>query len=312
MPIPDYQSLMLPVLKIASDGKEHGLSDTIELLASQFKLTDSERRELLPSGRQSRFDNRVGWAKTYLKKAGLLDTPNRGKFCITERGMEALKAQPTSIDRKFLEQFSEFVEFQGSSQTSKTNELRGDEDSDRQLLISEQTPEEMLEFSFQSLKAELASKILNRVKLCSPQFFEKIVVDLILAMGYGGSRKDAGQAIGRTNDGGVDGIIKEDKLGFDIIYVQAKRWEGTVGRPVVQAFAGSLEGFKAKRGVIMTTSQFSREANDYVERIEKRIILIDGEQLAKLMIEHNVGVAETERYILKKIDSDYFEEDEPI
>lgn len=254
----------------------------------------------------------MGWAKTYLKKAGLLDTPNRGKFCITERGMEALKKQPASINRKFLEQFSEFVEFQGSSEARKTNELSGDEDDDRKLLISEQTPEEMLEFSFQSLKAELASKILSRVKSCSPHFFEKIVVDLILAMRYGGSRKDAGQAIGRTNDGGVDGIIKEDKLGFDIIYVQAKRWEGTVGRPVVQAFAGSLEGFKAKRGAIITTSQFSKEAKDYVERIEKRIILIDGEQLAKLMIEHNVGVAETERYILKKIDSDYFEEDEPI
>ncbi len=241
MTVPEYQALMLPLLKIASNGIEHSLSEVIETLAGKFHLSDNDRRELLPSGRQTKFENRVGWARTYLKKAGLLASTGRGKFCITERGVEVLKANPTSITRKYLEQFPEFLEFQNGS--------RQESEQSPENQVFTQTPEEILEFSYQNLKSELAQEVLECIKSCSPKFFEKIVVDILLAMGYGGSRKDAGQAVGQSGDGGVDGIIKEDKLGFEIIYIQAKKWEATVGRPAVQAFAGSLEGLKAKKGV---------------------------------------------------------------
>lgn len=304
MTVPEYQALMLPLLKIASNGIEHSLSEVIETLAGELRLTDNDKRELLPSARQTKFENRVGWARTYLKKAGLLASTGRGKFCITERGVEVLKTNPTSITRKYLEQFPEFLEFQNGS--------RQESEQSTENQVSTQTPEEVLEFSYQNLKSELAQEVLQRIKSCSPKFFEKIVVDILLAMGYGGSRKDAGQAVGQSGDGGVDGIIKEDKLGFEIIYIQAKKWEATVGRPAIQAFAGSLEGLKAKKGVFITTSQFSKEAREYVNLIEKKIILIDGNQLAKLMIEHDFGVAEIGRYILKKIDSDYFDGDSLI
>lgn len=304
MTVPNYQTFMLPLLKITSDAKEHSLSEVIENIAIELKITDEDRKELLPSGRQSKFDNRVGWAKTYLTKAGLLQSTGRGKFCITERGFQVLKSNPLTITKKDLERFSEFLEFQNASRIDNEQSIENQ--------VSTSTPEEILEFSYQSLKSELAQEILQRVKSCSPKFFEKIVVDILLAMGYGGSRKDAGQAVGQSGDGGVDGIIKEDKLGLEIIYIQAKKWESTVGRPIVQAFAGSLEGFRAKKGVLITTSQFSKEAKEYVKLIEKRIILIDGEQLAQLMIEYDVGVAEIGRYILKKIDSDYFDGDSLI
>jgi restriction system protein len=301
MPIPDYQTLMLPILQIASDGIEHSLSDIVEELANKFQLTEDEKKELLPSGRQAKFKNRVGWAKTYLKKAGLLNSSGRGKLCITQRGLDVLKNNPTAISREFLQQFPEFLDFQNSTQEINKPTTQNQ--------VSKETPEEFLELSYQTLKSELAQEILQRIKSCSPKFFEKIVVDLLLAMGYGGSRKDAGEAVGQTGDGGVDGIIKEDKLGFERIYIQAKKWESTVGRPIVQAFAGSLEGFKAKKGVLITTSQFSKEAKEYVKLIEKRIILIDGETLSQLMIEYDVGVTEIGKYILKKIDSDYFDDD---
>jgi restriction system protein len=274
--IPDYQNLMLPLLKISRDGQEHSLSEVIEILANELKLNDEERKELLPSGKQAKFHNRVGWARTYLKKAGLLESTARGKFCITERGLKVLEINPEKIDKKFLEQFPEFLE---------------------------------LEIGYQSLRNQLAQEVLNIVKKCSPRFFESLVIDLLIGMGYGGSREDAGQAVGQTGDGGIDGIIKEDRLGLDIIYIQAKRWESTVGRPMVQAFAGSLEGMRAKRGVLITTSKFSKEAYEYIKLIEKRIVLIDGEELAQLMIEYDIGVGESERYILKKIDYDYFNEE---
>jgi restriction system protein len=206
------------------------------------------------------------------------------------------------IDRKFLEQFPEFVQFQSRSSHSE-----------EQTAIQEEpthTPEEILEASYQNLRNDLSQELIDRVMQCSPRFFEKLVVDLLVAMGYGGSRKDAGQAIGQTGDGGVDGIIKEDRLGLDIVFIQAKRWESTVGRPVVQAFAGSLEGFRARKGVLLTTSTFTKDARDYVERIEKKIVLIDGEQLAQLMIDYGIGVTEVATYSVKKADLDYFGGDE--
>ncbi|WP_347566380.1 restriction endonuclease [Scytonema sp. UIC 10036] len=300
--IPDYQDLMLPLLKILRDKQEHSLSEAIETLANEFQLTEQEKKELLPSGKQARFDNRVGWARTYLKKAGSLESTGRGKFCITERGLEILANNPEKITKKLLEQFPEFLEFKNSLPLSPLVK-----ETENNILL--QTPEEVLELGYQSLQKQLAQEILTVVKNCSPRFFERIVIDLLVAMGYGGSREDAGQAVGQTGDGGIDGIIKEDRLGLDIIYIQAKRWESTIGRPIVQAFAGSLEGMKAKRGVLITTSKFSKEAHEYIKLIEKRIILIDGEQLTQLMIEYDVGVSEAERYIVKKIDYDYFSEE---
>jgi len=302
MAVPGFQSLMLPILKIASDGQEHTGGEAVDLLALQFKLADDERRELLPSGRQSRFSNRVAWARAHLKLAGLLETTGRGKFCITKRGLEVLQSAPANLNIKFLMQFSEYAEFRAAPR--KSNHHDGEEDEE-----PGQTPEEILESSYQTLRRDLADELLGRVKNSSPRFFESLVVDLLLAMGYGGSRADAGQAVGRSSDGGIDGIIKEDKLGLDVVYIQAKRWEGTIGRPVVQAFAGSLEGQRSRKGVLITTSQFSQDARDYVTRIEKKIVLIDGEQLAQLMIDHNIGVTEVANYVVKKADLDYFGEE---
>ncbi|NMF56501.1 restriction endonuclease [Pseudanabaena yagii] len=303
MVVPTYQDFLLPLLKVASDDQEHLLSQTIELLANQFNLNEEDRKELLPSGRQTKLANRIGWAITYLKKAKLLESGKRGTFYISLRGKEVLESQPSSIDRSFLERFTEFKEFQN---------IRSSDDLKIDISIVEdidQTPEENFEISYQKLKKELGEKLLEQIKNCSPKFFEKLVVDLLLAMGYGGSRKDAGEAVGKSGDGGIDGIIKEDNLGLDLIYIQAKRWEASVGRPAVQAFAGSLEGMKARKGVMITTSQFTKEAKEYVKIIEKRIILIDGDKLTQLMIDFGVGVSEIQTYILQKVDSDYFDED---
>lgn len=290
------------LLKITSDGKEHGFSEVAEALSLHFKLTSDDRKEMLSSGRQAKFENRVGWAQTYMKKAGLLESPGRGKVRITARGLKVLKEGHTDISAKFLRQFPEFMEFQ---KTSRQEDGQDEKDEG-----TEQTPEESLESSDQSLRRDLGQELLSRVKGCSPRFFEKLVVDLLVAMGYGGSRIDAGQAVGRSGDGGVDGIIKEDKLGLDAVYLQAKRWEGTVGRPTVQEFAGSLDGYRARKGVLITTSGFSKEAKDYVDKIEKKIVLIDGEQLVQLMIDHGVGVGEAATYTVKKVDLDYFGDEE--
>ncbi len=301
MSVPDFQSMMLPFLRIAGDGQEHGFGETLEVLAQQMSLTSEDLKETLSSG-QSRFDNRAGWARTHLKKAGLLESTGRGRFLITARGLQVLKSKPSRIDIKFLMQFLEFVEFRKISRQNDKVEL-GEGASEEPT----QTPEETFESSYQSFRHTLAQELLERIKKCSPAFFEHLVVDLLVAMGYGGSRKDAGQAIGQSGDEGIDGIIKEDKLGLDAVYIQAKRWGQTVGRPVVQAFMGSLAGQKARKGVLITTSQFSQEARDYTSRIDVKIVLIDGEQLAQLMIDHGVGVAEVATYTLKKVDVDYFE-----
>lgn len=299
MAVPDFQSLMLPILVLAEDGSEHTNSETIEKLAVIFQLTEQELKEELPSGRQARFNNRVGWATTHLRKAGLLESTGRGKFRITDRGRQILHSKPDEIDLKFLEQFPEFIAFRTSPKQGESDEVVES--------VAEQTPEESLEASYQELRQELAQELIRLVKTCSPSFFERLVVDLLVAMGYGGSRKDAGQAVGQSGDGGVDGIIKEDRLGLDVVYIQAKRWEGTVGRPVVQTFAGSLEGLRARKGILITTSNFSQTAHDYVKLIEKKIVLIDGSQLAQYMMDHNVGVSEVAQYTIKKIDIDYFE-----
>lgn len=302
MSVPTYQEFLLPLLQLANDQEEHLLNETIDYLAKQFNLSEENKQELLPSGRQTKFSNRVGWAITYLKKAKLLESGKRGTFSISVRGVDVLKTKPKTIDRKFLERFPEFVEFQNIKQDSDPIEV---------LLVTEvdQTPQEIFDNNYQKIIKEVKESLLEQIKSCSPQFFENLVVDLLLSMGYGGSRKDAGEAVGKSSDGGIDGIIKEDKLGLDCIYIQAKRWEASVGRPTIQAFAGSLEGMKARKGVLITTSQFTKEAREYVKIIEKRIILIDGEQLSELMLENNVGVNEIQTYTLKKVNFDYFNEE---
>ena len=304
MTVPGFQDLMLPMLLIANDGNEHTQPDLVARLARDLRMTEADLRELLPSGRKPKFEDRVSWAQTYLYKAGLLEKPRRAVFRITERGRQVVRSRPARIDIAFLSQFPEFGQFRPPSQRSQGGSGHTDDGASG---ISDETPQEILESSYQNLRRELAQELLQRVKQVNPAFFERLVVDLLIAMGYGGSRRDAGQAIGQSGDDGIDGIIKEDKLGLDAVYLQAKRWESTVGRPHLQSFAGSLEGNRARKGVFITTSTFSQEARSYVERIEKRIVLIDGEQLAQLMIEHGVGVAEVASYVVKRMDLDYFE-----
>jgi restriction system protein len=306
MPIPDYQTLMLPLLRVTADGRVHTTAQAAEIVAQQFNLTDAERAEMLPSGGALKLFSRVGWARTYMAKAGLLESVGRGKFKITNRGVALLKTNPTKIDVTVLNQYPEFIEFRERSKPNKTDSANG---SEPEVTAGQQTPQELLESSYQALHAQVAEDLLDRITKVSPQFFEKLVVDLLVAMGYGGSRKDAGQAIGKSGDDGIDGIIKEDRLGLDAVYIQAKRWKATVGRPEIQSFAGSLEGQRARRGVFITTSKFSAEARDYVNRIEKKIILIDGELLANLSLEYGIGVEPVTIYKVQRIDSDYFEEE---
>ncbi|ABA24803.1 restriction endonuclease (plasmid) [Trichormus variabilis ATCC 29413] len=302
MPIPDYQAIMLPLLKFTTDQKEHSLQETIDALADNFQLTEDERKELLPSGRQPTFNNRVGWARTYLKKAGLVESTKRGYFRITDKGIDTIKTNPVEINAKFLRQFPEFLEFQNYTQQSEESASNGSGNE----INTTRTPEEDVELAIQKLTKELASDLLQIIKNSSPAFFEKLVVDLLVKMGYGGTRKDAGKTVGRSGDGGIDGIINEDRLGLDVIYIQAKRWENSVGRPEIQKFAGALQGFRAKKGMFITTSTFTNEAKDYVSRIDSKIVLIDGEMLTQLMIENNVGVTPFTVYEAKKVDSDYF------
>lgn len=292
---------MLPLLRFAGDREEHQLKDAIAALAIEFALTDEERDEFLPSGQQPVFTNRVGWARTYLKKAGLLSSPRRGYFKITDRGTQVLAEKPNEINQKYLERFPEFVEFK-----SIRREKPDENGSDTPELALGQTPHEALESAYERLRTELASEILSSIRGCDPSLFEKIVVELLVKMGYGGSRKDAGRAIGRSGDEGIDGIIKEDHLGLDNIYIQAKRWEATIGRPEIQKFAGALQGQRARKGIFITTSDFTRDALDFVSRIDSKIILIDGATLAKLMIDFGVGVNPVATYQVQKIDSDYF------
>ena len=302
MAVPGFQEFMLPLLLITNDGNDHTLADVLDRLFRDLRLTDDDRREMLPSGRKTRFEDRAAWAQTYLRSACLLESPRRGVFRITDRGRQVLRNRPARVDIAFLSQFPEFQQLR----RSQGQRPPGDGGDGPEVPGPDQTPHEALETSYQNLRRELAQDLLQRVKAAPPAFFEQLVVDLLIAMGYGGSRRDAGEAIGASGDGGIDGIIKEDKLGLDAIYVQAKRWEGTVGRPVVQAFAGSLEGQRARKGVLITTSQFSQDARTYVDRIEKKIVLLDGEQLTQLMIDHGVGVAEVASYTVKRVDLDYF------
>lgn len=306
MPIPDFQAFMLPVLELASDGTEHSLEEARDALAERFGVLAAEREELLPSGRQRRFDNRVAWAKVYVQRAGLLKGSRRAHFEITDRGRQVLAEKPGRVDISLLDRFEEFRQFRGASR-------RPDDDATQPSTpaaeSAEETPEELLEKAYQRIRAELTSDLLARVKTGSPRFFEGLVVELLLKMGYGRNRAEAGRAIGQGGDEGVDGIISEDRLGLDTIYIQAKRWEGTVGRPEVQKFVGALHGKRARKGVFMTTGTFSADAREYVSDIEPRVVLIDGRELAEYMVDLNLGVTPKAVYEVKRVDSDYFVEE---
>lgn len=302
MSVPPYQKMMLPFLKSLADGKDKPLSEMYDQIVKAFKLSDADRSELLPSRKQSRFENRVQWVKTYFANAGLIELTGRGVFKITSLGLSLLKENPSEINNHVLMRYPSFVEFQ-----QKTNRVIHDKQMEAFQETENITPQEALDESYQRIRRELADELLTKVKECSPSFFEKLVVDLLVAMGYGGSLKDAGQAIGRSGDGGIDGIIKEDRLGLDVVYIQAKRWADTVGRPVVQGFSGSLDGVRAKKGVMITTSKFTPDALSFASNIEKKIVLIDGETLVQYMIDNNIGVTLFALYEIKKIDHDYYE-----
>ena len=302
MTIPDYQEFMHPFLILLKDNKEHSLQEAYSYLSEYFNLSESDKKELLPSGKQLVYQNRIGWARTYLKNAGLLNIVKRGTFRITDRGISVISnSNIKRIDKKFLSQYKEFQSFTNKKSTLSS---KISNDSDEQKL----SPREEMDINYQLIKDQVSSEILEKVKKCTSEFFERLVVELLVAMGYGGSMQDAGKAIGKSGDEGIDGIIKEDVLGLDKIYVQAKKWENIVGRPEIQKFAGSLEGQRAKKGIFITTSDYTSGAKDYINRIEKNIILIDGIALADLMFNYNIGVSTIDQYVLKKIDLDFYEE----
>ena len=300
MGIPDFQSFFKPLLDLASDQKEHSVNETREAMSKKMNLSEEDLQDLLPSGKDKTFNNRVHWAKSYFVQAKVLESTKRAHFKISDRGLDLLKQGHERIDVKILNQYPEFVEFHTAKPTKG-----GEIDNGNQL----ETPEELLEKAYESIRNDLAGEILSKIKGNSPQFFEKLVIDLMIALGYGGSRESAGKSIGKSGDEGIDGIINEDRLGLDIIYLQAKRWEGTVGRPEIQKFVGALHGQRARKGVFITTGRFSDDATKYVGTIDPKVILIDGEKLAELMIDYDLGTATTASYNIKKADSDYFEEE---
>lgn len=303
MAIPDYQTVMLPLVRFLKDGKEYNIGQVVDSLADEFSISSEERQQLLASGQQTVILNRAGWARTYLKKAGLIESVRRGYFRITERGKSVLASKPERVDTKYLERFPEFSAFR------ELRHERPDEPPVSVTVCGEVTPEEALDAAYGRLRFDLEAELLAQVKGASPSFFERLVVELLVRMGYGGTLRDAGQAVGKSGDGGIDGIIKEDRLGLDAIYIQAKRWDSTVGRPDVQKFAGALQGHRARKGVFITTSSFSADAVEFASRIDSKIVLIDGVALAKRMGDHNVGVSVARIYEVKRIDSDYFSEE---
>lgn len=301
MAIPDFQSCMRPLLVAIQDGKQTPFSDAFQRVCEHFNLSEEELNELLPSGKQTVIKNRVAWSNTYLKKAGLISAADRGVIKITELGLKTLKECPNRVDVKYLKQFPDFAEFHQVKRSS-TPKIEADSEDEEAT-----DPVERLEKAHSEIQQSLVSELLQVVKNQTPQFMEALVVELMQAMGYGGWSKDSGKATQYTGDGGIDGIIDEDPLGLDTIYLQAKRYtENTIGRPDIQAFVGALEMKRARKGVFITTSRFSSDAVEYIKMIEKKVVLIDGQKLAELMIKHNIGVANKDIYRIKTIDTDYF------
>ncbi|MFJ6210197.1 restriction endonuclease [Lysinibacillus sp. NPDC092081] len=303
MQIPTYEQFMFPFLDYLKDENEHTLKELYEFLPQHFNLSEEKVEELLPSGNQTIVVNRIGWARTYLKNAGLISSPKRAVFKITPEGLKLLQdSSIKEINLKVLERYPQFLEFKNRTKPST--------DSDKQTVISEdsRTPLEIMNENYLILKQSLQTELLEKIMECSPQFFEQLIVNLIVAMGYGGSISDAGKAVGKSGDGGIDGIVKEDVLGLDKIYLQGKRWANPVSRPDIQAFVGSLVGFKANKGIFITTSRFTKEAMEYSESIDKSLILIDGMKLTELMFLYNVGVSNVQTFTIKRMDLDFFEE----
>jgi restriction system protein len=304
MAIPDFQSVMLPLLQHLADGKEHPNTEVLEALADYFDLSEDERKAPLPSGQDFLFRNRVAWARTHMKAAGLIDNPKRGIFVITSAGRDVLGGAPDRVDLKLLQTYEAYREFRSRHKVAKR-----DQDPQPEADYDTSTPEEQIEEAYAIVRDNLANQVLDQLKASSSAFFEKVVVEVLVKMGYGGSRQDAGQAIGKSGDEGIDGIIKEDRLGLDIIYIQAKKWDDPVSRPEIQKFAGALQGKRARKGIFMTTSRFSDTAREFVANIDSKIVLIDGQELARFMIDFGVGVTAEAVYELKRLDFDYFAED---
>ncbi len=304
MAIPDFQTIMLPLLKLTADQNEHQFHDLVETLAREFRLSEEERKILLPSGTAFLFDNRVGWARLYLVRADLLEKKGKGVIKITQRGSNVLMQKPAKLDSKFLEQYPEFIEFVRPSKRDRTSSS-----ATQPVQISKQTPEEILEYTYEEMRHELANQLLTQVLNASPRFFERLVIDLLVKMGFGGSIKDAGKVVGASGDEGIDGVIKQDQLGLENIYVQAKKWQSVVGRPELMKFVGALKGQKASKGVFITTSRFSNDCIDYVSKVDSKVVLVDGEKLAEFMIDNHIGVSSVAKYEIQRVDSDYFVEE---
>lgn len=310
MTIPNYQQAMAPVLRVLeTQGLKHR-RELSSVVADHFALDEGERAALLPSGKMTVIMSRVGWALAYLKQARLIESPRRGLYQITDRGRQVITTSSEKIDTEFLSKFSEFQEFRERSRAAASEDDRGNGQSQESSSTTSDdlAPDEALETAYAGLRANLEAELLDAVKQASPAFFEQLVIDLLVRMGYGGSRPEAARAVGRSGDGGIDGVIDEDRLGLDAIYVQAKRWESAVGRPEIQKFAGALQGQRAKKGLFITTSSFTREAEEFSQRIDTRLVLIDGRRLASLMFEFDVGVNPRMSYTVKQLDSDYFED----
>ncbi|MFA6593972.1 MAG: restriction endonuclease [Candidatus Buchananbacteria bacterium] len=312
MSIPNFEQIMSPMIKDIIDGENHSMNDIVDHLSEFFNLTEDEKNVRYPTSGAKIFQNRVRFARLYLMKAGLIESPIRGFIKLTSDGLMLFKKETPNINLDYLEKLPKFQEFQKMQKETQRN--KKDSSNNERIVLHaennlEQIPEEQLENAFQIINDNLSVEILDTLKKCQPLFFEKIVVDLVLKMGYGGSFKDAGEAIGKSGDGGIDGIIKEDRLGLDLIYLQAKRWENVVPVKEIRDFAGSLMSKKAKKGIFITTSSYPTSAFEFVKSVDHRIILIDGQQLAKLLIDFNVGVTTESVYEIKKIDGDYFIEE---
>lgn len=304
MPIPDYQSLMRPLLAFGSDGTEKNINDAIDSIANQLGLTDEERHQLLPSGKQTILANRVHWARTYLDKAGAIERTRRSHFEITDRGKQLLTDNPLRIDVKTLKKFPEFVAFQTPKITGESESTSSTTPISNEAQESAGTPEEAIQQAETQIFANLRSQLLVRIGELSPSFFERLVVDLVVSMGYGGSRASVIQKLGKSGDEGIDGVVNEDPLGLDVVYIQAKRYaaDNTIGRERIQQFAGALVGQGASKGVFVTTSSFTKGAIEYALKVPQRIILIDGDELTRFMVQYGVGVR-TERTVeIKRID----------
>jgi restriction system protein len=309
MPIPEFNEIKAPAIEFFADGQPHRVTEIYTVLAKHFHLTEEELNEVLPSGTQRRWHNRANWAIYDLYRAGLLERPKRGLYAITESGKDVAQQKPKIIDRGFLMQFPQFAEFAQATGAKKTKTGAKALHLDSEPTGNNTTPEELIGSAYEQLHATLRKDLLDLVKRMDPFRFEHLVIDLLLAMGYGGSKEEAASVTKASGDEGIDGVINEDRLGLDVIYVQAKRWQDTVGRKEIQSFVGALAGKKAQKGIFITTSGFKNTANEYAKDVHHKVVLIDGERLADLMIEHNIAVSRVHSYEIKRVDSDYFEED---